>query len=143
VIIELTAGAGPVGSTMASQLEEASTVSDPNFDSMTKDEVIAWFRTTDTLAPAIRSMTPSAEPAADPVPEIPMMLASIRIPVPVVEEVDRLADEDGVRRSDVIREALGRYIMMRRSPVSSDEAQHALDVLRRVVTAREDHPRAA
>lgn len=72
-----------------------------------------------------------------------MMLASIRIPVPVVEEVDRLADEDGVRRSDIIREALGRYIMMRRSPVSADEAQHALDVLRRVVTAREGHPRAA
>ena len=118
-------------------------MSEPEFDSMTKDEVIAWFRTTDTLAPVIRSMTPSAEPAADPVPEIPMMLASIRVPVPVVEEVDRLADEDGVRRSDIIREALGRYIMMRRSPVSPDEAQHALDVLRRVVTAREGHPRAA
>jgi metal-responsive CopG/Arc/MetJ family transcriptional regulator len=88
-------------------------------------------------------MTPSAELAADPVPEIPMMLASIRIPVPVVEEMDRLADEDGVRRSDIIREALGRYIMMRRSPVSPDEAQHALDVLRRVVTAREGHPKAA
>lgn len=118
-------------------------MSDPDFDSMTKDEVIAWFRTTDTLAPVIRSMTPSAEPAADPVPEIPMMLASIRVPVPVVEEVDRLADEDGVRRSDIIREAVGRYIMTRRSPVSPDEAQHALDVLRRVVTAREGHPKAA
>jgi predicted transcriptional regulator len=124
-------------------MEEASAVSNPDFDSMTKDEVIAWFRTADTLAPVIRSMTPSAEAAADPVPEIPMMLASIRIPVRVVDEVDRLADEDGVRRSDVIREALGRYIMMRRSPVSSDEAQHALDVLRRVVTAREGDPRAA
>jgi predicted transcriptional regulator len=124
-------------------MEEASPVSEPEFDSMTKDEVIAWFRTTDTLTPIIRSMTPSAEPAADPVPEIPMMLASIRVPVPVVEEVDRLADEDGVRRSDIIREALGRYIMMRRSPVSPDEARHALDVLRRVVTAREGHPRAA
>jgi hypothetical protein len=123
-------------------MEEASTVSEPEFDSMTKDEVIAWFRTTDTLAPVIRSMTPSAEPAAEPVPEIPMMLASIRVPVPVVEEVDRLADEDGVR-SDIIRDALGRYIMMRRSPVSPDEAQHALEVLRRVVTAREGHPRAA
>jgi Arc/MetJ-type ribon-helix-helix transcriptional regulator len=110
---------------------------------MTKDGVIAWFRTTDTLAPVIRSMTPSAEPAADPVAEIPMMLASIRIPVRMVDEVDRLADEDGVRRSDVIREALGRYIMMRRSPVSSDEAQHALDVLRRVVTARDGDSRAA
>jgi predicted transcriptional regulator len=124
-------------------MEEASAVSDPDFDSMTKDEVIAWFRATDTLAPVIGSMTPSAEPAADPVPEIPMMLASIRVPVPVVEEVDRLADEDGVRRSDIIREALGRYIMMRRSPVSQDEAKHALDVLRRVVTTREGHPRAA
>jgi predicted transcriptional regulator len=124
-------------------MEEASAVSEPEFDSMTKDEVIAWFRTTDTLAPVIHSMTPSAEPAADPVPEIPMMLASIRVPVPVVEEVDRLADDDGVRRSDIIREALGRYIMMRRSPVSPDEAQHALDVLRRVVTAGEGHPRAA
>jgi predicted transcriptional regulator len=124
-------------------VEEASTVSDPDFDSMTKDEVIAWFRSADTLAPVIRSMAPSAEPAADPVPEIPMMLASIRVPVPVVEEIDRLADEDGVRRSDIIREALGRYIMTRRSPVSPDEAQHALDVLRRVVAGREGLPRAA
>lgn len=80
-------------------------MSDPDFDAMTKDEVIAWFRSTDTLAPVIRSMAPSAEPAADPVPEIPMMLASIRVPVPVVEEIDKLAEEDGVRRSDIIRQA--------------------------------------
>lgn len=112
-------------------------MNEPDFDSMSKDEVIAWFRTTDSLAPVIRTMMPSGGAAADPVPEIPMMLASIRLPVPVVEEIDRIASDDGVRRSDVIREALGRYIMTRRSPVSPDEAQHALDVLRRVVTRRD------
>jgi predicted DNA-binding protein len=125
-------------------MAEAIDLSEPNFDSMTKDEVVAWFRTTDTLAPVIRSMTPSAEPATDPTPDIPMMLASIRLPVPLVEEIDHLAGQDGVRRSDIIREALGRYVMTRRSPVSPDEAQHALDVLRRVVaTRRQGHAEAA
>lgn len=112
-------------------------MNEPDFNSMSKDEVVEWFQTASTLAPVIRSMTPSTEPAADPIPEISMMLASIRLPVPVVEEIDKIAGEDGVRRSDIIREALGRYIMTRRSPVSPDEAQHALDVLRRVVTRRD------
>jgi predicted transcriptional regulator len=125
-------------------VEEADYVSEPNFDEMTKEEVIAWFQTTETLAPVMTSMTPSAEPAADPTPEIPMMLASIRLPVPVVEEIDKLATDDNVRRSDIIREALGRYIMTRRSPVSPDEAQHALDVLRRLVATRQGgHAQAA
>nr|MDT0657281.1 ribbon-helix-helix domain-containing protein [Micromonospora sp. DSM 115978] len=69
------------------------------------------------------------------------MLASIRLPVGMIEQIDSLADLQGVRRSDLIRAALADYIGERTSPVGRDEAEHALDVLRRVVSNRPD-PRA-
>ncbi|MEV1290366.1 ribbon-helix-helix protein, CopG family [Micromonospora sp. NPDC049679] len=116
----------------------------PNFDAMTKDEVIAWFNTTDNLGPAVASMSPATEPAPRPAPDVPMMLASIRLPVVLVEQLDSLADLQGVRRSDVIREALAAYVGERTAPVARDEAEHALDVLRRLVANRgDDHAVAA
>ena len=48
----------------------------PDFDEMTKEEVIAWFKSTTDLSPMLASMTPATEPATRP--ETPMMLASIR-----------------------------------------------------------------
>jgi predicted DNA-binding protein len=119
-------------------------VTTPDFDRMTKDEVIAWFNTTDNLGPAVASMTPATEPAPRRPAEVPMMLASIRLPVALVEQLDSLADLQGVRRSDVIREALTAYVGERTSPVDRDEAEHALDVLRRLVANRgDDHAVAA
>ncbi|WP_199853116.1 ribbon-helix-helix domain-containing protein [Plantactinospora sp. BC1] len=109
-------------------------MTEPNFDQMTKDEVIAWFQNTESLAPVIRSMTEA--PASAAVPETPMMLVSIRLPVALVGQLDHLADQAGTRRSDIIRDALTRYITARTTPVSQDEAEHALDVLRRIVTLR-------
>ena len=62
-----------------------------------------------------------------------MMLASIRLPVSLVERLDGLAESQGVRRSDIIRAALAAYVEEQTSPVEADEAVRALDVLRRVV----------
>ena len=67
-----------------------------------------------------------------------MMLASIRLPVVLVEQLDHLAVSQGVRRSDVIRDALSAYVVEKTAPVGRDEAEHALDVLRRVVADRAD-----
>jgi hypothetical protein len=110
-------------------------VTEPDLDKMRKDEAIAWFHNADSLAPAIRSAVPATHPVGPP-PEVPMMLASIRLPVPLIELLDGFAARDGVRRSDVIRDALTRYAAERTTPVSPDEAEHALDVLRRIVAAR-------
>jgi Arc/MetJ-type ribon-helix-helix transcriptional regulator len=109
-------------------------VTEPDFDRMTKDEIVAWFQNTDSLAPVIKSMT--AAPASGGAPGTPMMLVSIRLPVSLVEQLDHLADEADTRRSDVIRDALTRYIADQTAPVSQDEAEHALDVLRRIVITR-------
>ncbi|MFV2088149.1 ribbon-helix-helix protein, CopG family [Micromonospora sp. LOL_021] len=109
-------------------------MSDPDFDRMTKDEVITWFQNTDSLAPVIRSVTPAQ--ATGPAPEAPMMLVSIRLPVALVEQLDRIAEESTTRRSDVIRDALTGYVTARTAPVGQHEAEQALDVLRRIVTER-------
>ncbi|WFE26092.1 ribbon-helix-helix domain-containing protein [Solwaraspora sp. WMMD791] len=91
----------------------------------------------------IRSMT--AVPATGGVPEAPMMLVSIRLPVALVEQLDRIAGESVTRRSDVIRDALTGYVAARTAPVGQHEAEQALDVLRRIVTAHtgEGHADAA
>jgi predicted DNA-binding protein len=117
-------------------MEEAGVVKGPDFERMTKDEIIAWFKTTDDVTPMLESMQPATEPASRSVTEIPMMLASIRLPVVLVEQLNHLADVQGVRRSDVIRDALATYVTDRTAPVARDEAEHALDVLRRIVASR-------
>jgi predicted DNA-binding protein len=110
-------------------------MTDPDLDRLSNDEAVTWFHTTESLAPAVRSMVPATDPSG-PAPDVPMMLASIRLPVRVVEKLDQLANADGVRRSDIIREALVRYVEYRSEPVVRDEAEHALDVLRRIVALR-------
>lgn len=116
-------------------------MSGPDFSGMTRDEVLAWFDGADDISPVIATMDPATEPVSSPAGDGPMMLASIRLPVAMVEQLDSFADLDGVRRSDVIREALGAYLRDRTSPVGRDEAEHALDVLRRIVDGRTE-PRA-
>jgi predicted DNA-binding protein len=118
-------------------MEEARAVSGPDFDAMTKEQVIAWFRSTKDLSPLLASMTPAEEPAGRP-PEVPMMLASIRLPVVLVDQLDHLADALGVRRSDVIRDALAAYVVEKTSPVGRDEAERALEVLRRIIASRDN-----
>lgn len=51
-----------------------------------------------------------------------MMLASIRRPVVLVEQLDHLAASQGVRRSDIVREALTTYVVDQTAPVGRDEA---------------------
>jgi predicted DNA-binding protein len=111
-------------------------MSGPDFEQMSKDEVLAWFDHADDISPVIATMDAASEPVRRAPGDGPMMLASIRLPLATVEQVDALAELDGVRRSDVIREALAAYLRDRTSPVGRDEAEHALDVLRRVVVGR-------
>jgi Arc/MetJ-type ribon-helix-helix transcriptional regulator len=117
-------------------VEEAAPVNEPDLDRMTRDEAIAWFDGTDTLVSAIRSMTPATDPAPDPAPDMPMAMVSIRLPVPLVEQLDALAGRAGARRSDVVREALARYVADQTAQVGRSEAEWALEVLRRVIVAR-------
>jgi Arc/MetJ-type ribon-helix-helix transcriptional regulator len=109
-------------------------MSGPDFEQMTKDEVITWFKTTNDLSPFFASV--EAEPVSRPLHEIPMIMASIRLPVVLVEQLDNLADVQRTRRSDVIRDALVAYVTERTAPVGRDEAERALDVLRRIVASR-------
>lgn len=117
-------------------------MTEPNLDRMSNEEAIAWFNTAESLTPAIRTMSPATDPTG-PAPEVLMALASIRLPVKLVEQLDQLATRDGARRSDAIREALLRYVAYRSESVARDEAEHALDVLRRVVALRTGEPDAA
>jgi predicted DNA-binding protein len=59
-----------------------------------------------------------------------MMLVSIRLPVMLVEQLDRLANSRGVRRADVIREAISVFM--------ANEPERALDLLRRAAHERPD-----
>lgn len=118
-------------------------MTDPDFDRMTKDEIIAWVDSTDDISPIFAGMTPATKPAPRGDPDIPMVMSSIRLPVVLSEQLDSLADLHGVRRFDVIRDALARYVVEHTSPVGRDEAEKALDVLRRVVASRTvGHPDA-
>jgi predicted transcriptional regulator len=110
-------------------------VSLPDFEKMTKREIIAWFESADSIAPLVATMAPATEPVA-PSTGVPMMLASIRLPVVLVDQLDAIAEHDGTKRSEVIREALVSYVESRTAPVARDEAERALDVLRRVVADR-------
>ena len=118
-------------------------MSTPDFDQMTKDEVIAWFKTSDDLTPALGPMRPATDTTRRPLPEVPMVLASIRLPVTLLEQLDSLADLQRVRRSDVVREALTAYVTERTAPIGRDEAERALDVLRRVIASRTGRSEAA
>ena len=82
-------------------------MSAPDFERMTKDEVIAWFKDTNDLSPILTAMTPAYEPATRPA-DTPMMLASIRLPVELVEQLDNLAALHGMRRSDRSTDTLAR-----------------------------------
>jgi Arc/MetJ-type ribon-helix-helix transcriptional regulator len=117
-------------------MEEADPVSEPNFDAMTKNEVVAWFRDTRSLAPVMAAMTPSTDPPSSAPPDVPMMLVSIRLPVSLVARLDDLARQDGLRRSELIREALADFAHEHASTVGRDEAERALEVLRRLVATR-------
>jgi predicted transcriptional regulator len=114
-------------------MEEAGAVNEPNFQAMTKEQIVAWFRSACTLAPIMATMTPSTEPPAAARPETPMMLISIRLPVDLVTDLDEIGRRHGTRRSETIRTALTEYVREQTDSVESDEGEHALDVLRRIV----------
>jgi predicted transcriptional regulator len=111
-------------------------VSLPDFDQMTKEEIIEWFDTTEDHSALLATMQPSTAPVEPPGPDGYPLLLSVRIPIPLVEKVEAIAQAQGVSRSEVIRDALAAYVKEKTAPVGQDEAEHALDVLRRVVENR-------
>lgn len=118
-------------------------MSGPDFDRMPKDDVVSWFDASDDISPVLATLMPVSEQVVRPATDGPMALISIRLPVAMVEEFDSLADLQRVRRSDVIREALSAYIAAQNAQVRPDEAERALDVLRRVVAGRLGKPAEA
>jgi Arc/MetJ-type ribon-helix-helix transcriptional regulator len=103
---------------------------------MSKDEIIAWFDSSEDVSPLLSAVTPVSDGVTSPVADGPMALISIRLPVAMVDELDGLTDGQHTRRSDVIREALASYIRERTAPVGPDDAEQALEVLRKVVAGR-------
>lgn len=49
-------------------------LSTPDFDRMTKDEVIAWFDAAGDISPLLAGMDPASEPVARAATDAPMML---------------------------------------------------------------------
>jgi predicted transcriptional regulator len=110
-------------------------VSLPDFSRMTKDEVVEWIDTHD-ISPLIATMEPSTAPVEPPGPDGYPLLLSVRVPLRLIEKVEAIAEAQGVSRSEIIREALAAYVAEKKAPVSQDEAEHALEVLRRVVAGQ-------
>jgi predicted transcriptional regulator len=111
-------------------------MSGPDFERMSKDEVVAWFDTSDDVSPLLSAAAPVSDGVVSPAADGPMAMISIRLPAAMVEELDALADVQRARRSDIIREALASHIKERTAPVGPDDAQQALEVLRKVVAGR-------
>jgi predicted transcriptional regulator len=111
-------------------------VSGPDFEQMSKDEVVAWFNAAEDVSPLLSAVTPVSDEVASPATDGPMALISIRLPVAMVDELDSFADMGHTRRSDIIRDALASYIKDRTAPVGPDDAEQALEVLRKVVAGR-------
>lgn len=111
-------------------------MSGPDFERMSKDEVVAWFDSSEDVSPLLSAVAPVSDGVTSPVVDGPMALISIRVPVAMVDDLESLADLQGVRRSDVIREALASYVRERTAPVGPDDAAQALEVLRKVVAGR-------
>jgi predicted transcriptional regulator len=72
-------------------------------------------------------------PVSDEDDYAPMVIASFRLPASLLADLDRLADLGHKRRADIVREALTAYVVDRTAPVRRSEAEHALEVLGRLV----------
>jgi predicted DNA-binding protein len=114
----------------------------PDFDRMTKDEILDWCESTDDVTPLFAGMQPATEEIRRP-PGPPMLLASIRLPVEMVDRIDEYAQNDGVTLSDFVRDAIAAYIADRAKDVSRDEAEQALAVISRIVHERTGRADAA
>jgi Arc/MetJ-type ribon-helix-helix transcriptional regulator len=114
-------------------------MSGPEFDDMSKAEIVEWFSNAsdDELAEVVRTAQPASDvPAAASgagTAAVPLLLTSIRLPVELVRELDEVAAAEGTNRSEAIRIAVAAFLRERRGAVGPTEAERALDVLRRLV----------
>ena len=91
----------------------------PDFDQMTKEEIIEWFDTTEDHSALLATMVPSTEPVEPLGPDGIPFLLSVRVPLPLIEKVEAIADARGVSRSEIIREALAAYVAEKTTPAES------------------------
>lgn len=95
-------------------------------------EAAAWLDGTD-----LRSIMDGDDEAPEVKPpdtRTAMQLVNVRLPVDVVEAIGALAAERGGQsRSEIIRVALTQYLERETGPVPQAEAEHALDIIRRIV----------
>lgn len=114
-------------------------MSAPDFDSMSKDEIVEWFVTAGDgdLAEVVRTAQPVRNTVAPQSGSgdsaIPLLLTSIRLPVDLVAGLDEVAAAEGTTRSEVIRLAVAALLRQRRGEVSGVEAEQALEVFKRLV----------
>jgi predicted DNA-binding protein len=119
-------------------MEATVAVSADDLDKMSRDQVVEWFKSApdEELAEVVRTARQTTDGTAR-VPRgesaIPLMLTSLRLPVELVSQLDEVAAVSGLNRSEAIRAAVVAYVQERRGEVSATEAEHALEVLRRVV----------
>jgi predicted transcriptional regulator len=119
-------------------VEAKTTVSAPDFEKMSKAEIVTWFSTApeSSVVEVLRAAHEVDDPPAATRPDdgsIPLMLTSIRLPVELVRSLDAVAAVEGVNRSEAIRLAIAEFVRQRTGEVSPSEAERALDVIRRVV----------
>lgn len=108
----------------------------PDFDRMSKDELVAWFDSAEDISPLLEKMEPATDSVEPLGPGVPMVLVSLRLPAATLDALNELAALEQTRRSDIIRDAIARHVAARTAEVDVDEAERALDVLRRVVEER-------
>ncbi|WP_327003810.1 ribbon-helix-helix domain-containing protein [Dactylosporangium sp. NBC_01737] len=96
----------------------------PDFDRMSKDEVIAWLDPpVDTgLSPSAPELDLETRRSAD----VPMTPVNIWLPVPMLRELDRVAGVRNAQRADVIRQALSSHLAQRAdAPTGAEGAHHS------------------
>lgn len=82
----------------------------PDFTAMTKDEIADWFLSHDTSA-----LIASAEPATEPMTEVDargdavMRPATFRLPLSMLDWLERAAGRDREGKSGIVRMALQEY----------------------------------
>jgi hypothetical protein len=93
----------------------------PDFDRMSKDEVIAW------LDPPVDAGAPARSPEPDletrRASDVPMTPVNVWLPAPMLRELDRVAGVRNAQRADVIRQALSSHLAQRKD--GAEGAHHA------------------
>ena len=83
----------------------------PNFDTMTRDQIIDWVMN-NPITELLPTMTPGDDPiiVLNPPTTEPMTLISVRMPEAVIATLDEVVGRDKDGRSGLIRLAVTEYL---------------------------------